>query len=105
MKTEYVLDENGEKVLDDNEEPVRQSKGSWGWGNDNFTIEIFASTQEEIDQLMAVIDAAKPTSSSDSQIMQIITEEVEPYFAGQKTVDDVANVIQSRVQIYISENS
>ena len=105
MKNEYILDENGEKMLDENGEPMRQSKGSWGWGNDDFTIEIFASTQEEIDQLKAIIDVAKPASTSDSQIMKIITEEVEPYFAGQKTVDDVAGIIQSRVQIYISENN
>lgn len=105
MKTEYVLDENGEKLLDENGEPVRESKGSWGWGNDNFTIEIYASTQEEIDQLKAVIDAAKPSTNSDSQIMSIINEEAAPYFSGQKTVDDVADVIQSRVQIYISENN
>jgi hypothetical protein len=37
--------------------------------------------------------------------MNIITEETESYFAGQKSVDDVAGVIQSRIQLYINENS
>ena len=36
--------------------------------------------------------------------MNIITEETAPYFAGQKSVDEVADIIQSRVRIYINES-
>ncbi len=35
----------------------------------------------------------------------IITEECESYFAGQKTAEEVADIIQSRTKIYVSENS
>ena len=31
-------------------------------------------------------------------------EEAEAFFKGQKSVSDVANVIQSRVQVYVNEN-
>ncbi len=32
-----------------------------------------------------------------------ITEEAAAYFAGDKTVEDVADIIQNRVQTYIAE--
>ena len=35
----------------------------------------------------------------------IITEECESYFAGQKSAEEVADVIQSRAKIYVNENS
>jgi hypothetical protein len=38
-------------------------------------------------------------------VYSIISEEAEAYFKGQKTVDEVADIIQSRVKIYVSENS
>ena len=37
--------------------------------------------------------------------LEVIMEEAESYFAGQKSAQDVAKVIQSRVEIYVSENS
>jgi hypothetical protein len=36
--------------------------------------------------------------------MNIITEEVEAFYSGQKTAAAVADIIQSRASIYISEN-
>ncbi len=40
----------------------------------------------------------------DTQLSQIITEESEPFFKGQKSAKDVAGVIQNRIQIYVNEN-
>lgn len=52
-----------------------------------------------------MIDAAMPASGTNQQIMAIITEEAEAFFKGQKTVDEVTPIIQSRVYVYVSENS
>ena len=41
----------------------------------------------------------------DTSVENIIVEEAAAFFEGQKSADDVAGVIQSRVQIYINENS
>ena len=35
--------------------------------------------------------------------MNIITEEAEAYFKGQKTLNEVADIIQSRATIYVNE--
>ena len=40
----------------------------------------------------------------DDQVLSIIAEEAGAYFDGQKSVDDVAGVIQSRANIYMNEN-
>ena len=40
----------------------------------------------------------------DSSIIDIIVEEAAPFFAGQKTAQQAADIIQSRVQIYVNEN-
>ena len=37
--------------------------------------------------------------------MDIITSETDAYFAGDKTVDETAGMIQSRVNLYVAEQS
>ena len=40
----------------------------------------------------------------DDEIFMIIEEEAQSYFAGAKSVDEVADVIQKRVSLYVMEN-
>lgn len=40
----------------------------------------------------------------DSAIATIVIEETQPYFAGDKDMDTVIGIIQSRVQLYLDEN-
>ncbi|MBQ3516316.1 MAG: hypothetical protein IJA29_03745, partial [Lachnospiraceae bacterium] len=40
----------------------------------------------------------------DASIIDIIVEEAAPFFEGQKTAEQAADIIQSRVQIYVNEN-
>ena len=61
-------------------------------------------TQEEIDALFEGICSAKSNRIFDSDIWNIIAEEVQPYFDGKKTIEEVMNVIQNRASIYVSEN-
>ena len=41
---------------------------------------------------------------TDSSLMDIVNEEAGAFFAGQKQASEVSALIQSRVQIYISES-
>lgn len=104
-KVEYLLDENGEMILDENGEPITTGGGSSiGWEDWEYTYH--TSTQEEIEQVKELISVAKPVNISiNDEIMKIITEEAAAYFSGQKSLDEVADIIQSRAQIYVSENS
>jgi len=40
----------------------------------------------------------------DQKIIDIVKEEAAPFFNNQKSAEDVANIIQSRVSIYVHEN-
>jgi len=37
------------------------------------------------------------------EVLNIIMEEAEPYLAGEKTAEEAAQVIQNRMQLYMSE--
>ena len=78
--------------------------GSWGWGE--FEAEIKPATQEQVDEvkdLIANITAVDGAVSN--EIMNIINEEAAYYFGGQKSAQEVAEVIQSRVWVYLSETN
>lgn len=94
MTPEYYTDENGNQV--------EQSKGGWGW--DDFYVDLYAATQEEVDAVTELINGCDRSYSYDTQLIQIITEEAAPFFEGQKGAQEVADIIQSRVKMYVNEN-
>lgn len=95
MEAEYYEDEEGNQV--------EQPKTSWGY--DDFQMDIMAATQEEVDAVRELIMSARKTSgNADEQLINIITEETEPFFKGQKSAADTAGIIQNRIQIYVNEN-
>ena len=96
MTPDYYEDEDGNKV--------ENSKTTWGW--DDFEMEIMAATEEEVAEVRKLIESAEKVAGSvDEQLVNIITEESEPFFKGQKSAADVAGIIQNRIQIYVNENS
>ena len=103
-KVEYATDENGEVILDESGEAI--AMGSHGVGyEDGWSYDFRTPTQEEVDVVLALMDEAKPVSyGGEDEVMKIINEEAEGYYSGQKSVDEVVGLIQSRVQIYVSEN-
>ena len=84
-------------------EQVEMSMG--GMGYDDFSVDFYATTQEEADQLAALIENASAAGSYDENIMAIITEECDGLFSGQRTAEQVADVIQNRAGTYIAEQS
>lgn len=66
-------------------------------------ITIYAATAEEVALIRHLLEKAEPVKMSSPVIMNIIQEEVWGYFYGQKSVDDVARVIQNKVSLYLSE--
>lgn len=107
VKVEYVTDENGEILKDENGEPNAQGSGMGIGYEDGWSYDYRIPTQDEVDLVLALIEKARPVSNSggDSQIQNIILEEAAAYFQGQKSVDEVVGIIQSRINIYVSENS
>ena len=60
-------------------------------------------TELEYNAIMNLINNTTAVARYDESIMKVINEEVQAYFEGQKSVDDIAKMIQSRVKIYVNE--
>lgn len=100
-KLDEMIDEAMEVKLDENGNEIKSQLVL----GDGLTYIYRRPTQEEIDMILYMIDHGKPTEYSSTQLMNIINEEADAFFQGQKTVDQVAEAIQSRASIYVSENS
>ena len=61
-------------------------------------------TQETLDEYKNTINRISKMQSEDVSLKNIIKEEVGAYFAGDKSVDEVCEIIQNRASIYIQEN-
>ena len=101
---DYLTDENGEIVKDENGEPIISEGISSVGYEDGWEYTYRLATQEEVDKVMELMDVAKPVSyNGDDEISKIINEEAEAFFKGQKSVDEVAGIIQNRVNNYVGE--
>ena len=80
--------------------------GGGSYGLDDVEITLEAPVQADVDEVQKLIDRIEGISTydQDTNLMNIITEEADAYFTGQKSLEDVTSIIQSRANIYINEN-
>ncbi len=103
LETKFEQDMTPEYYVDENGEQIEQMKTSWGY--EDFNMDIYAATQEEVDEVRKLIESAhRFTGNVDQQLVNIMTEETAAFFKGQKSAADTAAVIQNRIQIYVNEN-
>ena len=104
LEKQFELDSTPEYYEDENGKQVEQMKTSWGY--DDFNIDIYAAKPEEVEAVRQIIASAERTSGSvNEELVNIITEETAPFFKGQKTAGETAEIIQNRISIYVKENS
>lgn len=101
---EHMLEEAGNidyaVDADGNEIPVVKSE--IGFEGEE-SIEVYNIEEEEKKQLLRLIDTASLNGSIDYTLYNIVLEEAQSYFAGDKTLDDVIDMIQRRVSLYVAE--
>ena len=102
MTVQYEQDENGQPLLDENGQPI-EIKETW-WISDDLQLEQGAVTQEQYDRFMALYNAVDSVYYFDEAIYDIVTDMAGAYFAGDRSLDDTAAQIQSRVTLYVNEN-
>ena len=102
MKVEYMTDGEGNPILDLNGDPIQES--STGYGMGDLMVNIQATSQEEYDQVMDLYNAIDTLASSDNSIYDIVKEVAGSYFAGDRSLDDAAALIQNKVTIYVNES-
>ena len=66
----------------------------------------YTITEEDTDFVMELLKNADASSIKmhSSIVLDIIREEAAAYFAGDKPVEDVTEIIQNRIQLYLDEN-
>lgn len=62
-------------------------------------------TGEQMDRLVNFILSVDRRYYYNEEVMNIVDEEAAAFFAGDKTAQEAAEIIQSRVQLYLDENS
>lgn len=102
QEVSYATDENGEYILDENGEKITEGTSSISYGDWDYTYH--PVTDEEAEIFRNIINNAEPSQTSDQTVLDIIQEEAGAYFSGQKSPEDVAGIIQSRINIYINES-
>ena len=92
-KPHYTDEETGEEVEYD--------YTTWMGGEE---VIIDPLSQEQLDELLDFIYTVDTAYSTNDEIMNIVSEDIEAYFSGQKSAEEVAAVIQNRAQLYIDVN-
>lgn len=99
MATKKYTDDDGTKVT-----PVTGNSYSM----DSFTINIKPYTKAHMDLFRSMVDRIGREDNYDpsfTDIANMIEEETKAFYKGDKTAEETAQVLQSRVKIYVSENS
>lgn len=91
-RTNYETDENGNKYY---------SKMDY----DGVELCIPVPTDKDFEGFKELINSADKRFDYDEEIINMIKEEAEPFFKGDKSAKGVADVIQSRISIYIKETN
>ncbi len=68
------------------------------------TPEVSRITEDDVKYIKSFIQSVNTLQTYEPGVLQIIEEETKMYYAGNKTAEETAKIIQSRVQIYISES-
>ena len=101
MTPEYEKDADGNYVLDENGERIEVSRSSWGWGMS--ATELKALTQDEADEILALVQGTTRVWGTDQGLLDSVIAESEAFFAGQKSAEEVAKLVQSKMTIYVNE--
>ena len=80
----------------------KEDTSIYGYGS--MEIEVKAATQEDVDQVKNLVENTTAVyGAASEEVTNIINEEAAAYFSGQKSAEEVAKIIQSRMQVYLSE--
>ncbi len=93
MQPPYYVDEQGNKV---------EYTESYWLGE--VEVALHPMRTEDVEQVKTLLTSVTQTVRVDDSIINIIMEEAEAFFEGEKTAEEAAGIIQSRAQLYVNEN-
>ena len=81
------------------------------WAQENETVDdwsiedVVPLTDEESEAFVELVKSTHLVYYPDTEIIDIVMEETAPYFAGQKSEDEVIEIINNRLQLLLNERS
>ena len=60
-------------------------------------------SQEQFETLEKLLEQAQPGKFNALELESILYEELEPYFAGDRSLEKAVEALHSRVQMYLNE--
>lgn len=105
---QYQRDAAGNIVLDADEQPKLNSTHTYHEGTDAevWSFTYGPVTEEDVNLVREIIESGGRAwhDSADSVIYQAVMEEGAAYFAGQKPLDTVADILENQLTLYLQEN-
>lgn len=99
MEPHYEENDKGEMV----EAPwVDYIEGSDGV---EYRIEQYAMTKEDVDEFWELLNSIDAVQKYDKDVIDIVLDVSAAYFAGDKSAEECAKLIQNRVSLYMSEQA
>lgn len=83
------------------EEKIQENVGVETWTLEEI---LPAATQEDADKVRMAFEEGLYYSAANKPLLDIIEEEAGYFFRGEKELDTVVEIMQSRIQIYLDEN-
>jgi len=107
------LEEQYKQAEAENEYYYEMTEDDYAWYYENYSeeyVNFLKSTQrkytaEDGAKIMEILNGVTRVTRTDSSVLDIVKEELSSFFGGTKNAADTANIINSRVRIYVSENS
>jgi multiple sugar transport system substrate-binding protein len=60
-------------------------------------------TKEEVDRLETFMTGINSVQETDDKLISLVSDELAPFFSGQKSAEDAAKAVQSKVNTYLNE--
>ncbi len=102
MEIEYEKDSEGNYRLDAKGERIPVSRGGFVT-EDGREVYIYSMTQEQADKLWEAVTSCNKLFTYDEEIFDLVAQQAEAYYVGDKSAEEVSRLIQSKMTIYVNE--
>ena len=72
-------------------------------GSTQYSLLVFEDGTTSLHEAVRLLEACVPMPKPHDALLNIIMEEVQSYYAGEKSTTEVAEIIDNRVQVYLDE--
>ena len=109
---EYVMSPKGQEILSEYYFAVLKSEFEKDYQEELTTPSIIGvvnydgiyTTREQVEKIAALLENARQESIRTEYVWSIIHEETEHYFNGENSIEQVTEIIENRVSMYMAEN-